>query len=284
MIKTYFKLTKPGILFGNAVTGACGFALASKGQVNSLLFLAMLLGLSCVIASACVFNNYFDRFRDQKMERTKNRALAAGAIPVRHAILFALLLGLAGFLLLSFFVNLLAAFVALIGFFAYLVLYGIAKYRTTHGTLIGSIAGGVPPVVGYCAVTNQFDVAALLLFTIIALWQMPHFFAIALYRLKDYTAAAIPVLPVIRGILATKIQMLLYIIAFTFSALLPTLLGYTGYAYLITAALLGLAWLALSIKGFKSRDDTLWARQMFRFSLVVVTALCTMLSFDTSSP
>lgn len=175
MIKTYYELTKPGIIFGNAVTTTAGFLLASKGDIDWWLFFATLIGLSLIIASACVFNNYIDREIDQKMTRTKNRALAKGLIPVQRAITFAICLGLIGVAFLDLYTNPLTLLVALTGFFVYVVVYGICKRRSVYGTLVGSIAGGVPPVVGYCAVSNQFDTGALLLFTTVALWQMPHF-------------------------------------------------------------------------------------------------------------
>ena len=140
------------------------------------------------MASACVFNNYIDRQVDKKMERTKNRALVTGLISGRNAILFATLLGLIGNLILFLYTNLLTVFVAGLGFFVYVVLYSLWKCRTIYGTAIGSIAGAVPPVVGYCAVSNHFDAGALILFAMMVLWQMPHFFAIALLHFDDYAA------------------------------------------------------------------------------------------------
>ena len=245
MIKTYFMLTKPGIIFGNAITAAGGFILASKAQVDPWLFLATLMGLSLLIASACVFNNYIDRNIDKMMQRTKNRALVIGAISLKKAIVFAVFLGLFGILLLMLYTNLLTTIIALSGFFIYVILYSLSKYRSSYATVIGSISGGVPPVVGYCAVVDRFDIGACLLFMIVALWQMPHFFAIAMYRLDDYVAASIPVLPVKRGVYITKIHMLLYIIAFLIPVCMLTILGYTGYAYLIVVGLLGVSWLLL---------------------------------------
>lgn len=115
---------------------------------------------------------------------------------------------------------------------------------------------------------------------IVALWQMPHFFAISVYRFEDYIAASIPVLPVKRGIYATKMHMLLYIIAFLISAFMLTMFGYTGYVYLIVIGVLGLFWLFLCIKGFKITNDRLWGCQMFRFSLVVIMLLCIMISVN----
>ena len=276
----YYLMTKPGIIFGNLVTVAAGFLLASKGQIDIWLFLAVLLGLAFIMASACVFNNYIDRSLDKKMERTKNRALVSGVISGRQAIIFAICLEIIGNVILFAFTNLLTVFVAAIGFFVYVVLYSLWKSRTVYGTAIGSIAGAVPPVVGYCAVSNEFDAGALILFTMLVLWQMPHFFAIAMYHLDDYAAAGIPVLPLKKGILRTKIHMVLYIMAFILTAVLLTFFNYTGYVYLIVALSIGLLWLGLSIKGFASKDDRAWGGQMFRLSLVLILAICVVIPFD----
>ncbi len=275
-------LIKPGIIMGNVITTAAGFVLASRGELDFALFFAVLAGLACIIGSACVFNNCIDRTSDQKMERTRHRPLARGLISLSRALSFALVLALLGVTILALYTNFLTVMIATFGFFMYVILYSIWKYLSEYGTMIGSISGAVPPVVGYCAVTNHFDGGAWLLFLIMVLWQMPHFFAIALYRLDDYKAAAIPVLPLKRGNFVTKVHMLVYIVAFTGTAVLLTLFGFTGYAYLIVALLMGVAWLILSIKGFKSTNDTLWARQMFRLSLVVVTALSLMISLDAT--
>ncbi len=280
MIRPYYALTKPGIVLGNLITATSGAALASKGHMNYQILLWTLLGLSLVMASACAFNNYIDRKSDEKMTRTKNRPLVKGVISARNAILFASILILLGLFVLFHFTNLLTVWVATGGFFVYVVLYSIWKYRSVHGTVIGSVAGGVPPVVGYCAVSNHFDMGALLLFLIVVLWQMPHFFSIAMYRLDDYIAAAIPVLPVKRGAHRTKVQMLLYIIFFMIAAWMLLAFGYAGYFYLAVSTLLGGIWIWLCMKGFKSKNDQLWARQMFRFSLVTIVLLSIMISID----
>lgn len=280
MMKTYYMLTKPGIILGNAITTAAGFALASKGHPDYWLFLSTLLGLSFIIASAGVFNNYIDRAMDAKMERTKGRALAAGIISSQNAIAFGILLGLIGLTILSKYTNVLTVSVALSGFFVYLVLYAFLKYRSFYGTIVGSVAGAVPPVVGYVAVSNQLDVGALLLFLMLILWQMPHFFAIAIYRYNDYAAASIPVLPIQKGIYVTKVHMVLYICAFIVTALMLTILGYAGMIYFIAAVLLGLLWLGFCINGLNLKNNTKWAYQMFVVSLVVIMGLCVTLSFD----
>jgi protoheme IX farnesyltransferase len=268
-IRTYYLLTKPGIILGNLITTAGGFG----------LFLTTMLGLGAVIGSACVFNNYIDRKGDQKMTRTKNRPLAKGLITGKKALLFALLLGLFGILFLFYYTNAIATLMAALGFFIYVVLYSFWKYHTSYATLVGSISGAIPPVVGYTAVSHSLDWCAFLLFLILVLWQMPHFYAIALYRLKEYSLALIPVLPIQKGAKRTKVHMLLYIIAFTLTAPTLTFLGYTGSLYAIMTFVLGVAWLGLCLKGFKAQNDALWARQMFIFSLVVITLLCVLLVF-----
>lgn len=283
-IRSYYNLTKPGIIMGNAITNIAGFALASKGDIDPGLFAATVTGLSGIIASACVFNNYIDRDIDRKMERTKKRGLATGVVSGPHALVFGSLLGIAGTAILARYANLLALSIALAGFFIYVVLYGFWKRRSSLGTIIGAISGAIPPVVGYTAVSNQLDVVALLLFLILMLWQMPHFFAIAIYRFKDYKAAGIPILPIKKGVDITRLNMVLYVGAFLIAAPLLTLFGYTGFIYGVVAGLLGGGWLWLGLEGFRQGDDVAWARKMFRFSLVVITTLCIVISVDALLP
>jgi protoheme IX farnesyltransferase len=273
-------LTKPGIIMGNVITTAAGFALASKGKIDLWLFLAALSGLGLVIAASGIFNNYLDREADAKMSRTRNRPLVTGLISGKSALVFGSVLGLIGIAILYAFTNLLAAAIAIVGFLLYVVLYGICKYRTIHGTLIGSLSGAMPPVIGYAAASGRLDLGALLIFLILIFWQMPHFFAIAIFRFNDYLSASIPVFPVIKGPAATKFQMLFYTLAFLAAALLPTVFGYTGLAYFATALVLGIAWLCLCIQGFRRSDDRVWARQMFVFSLVAILALSAMIPID----
>lgn len=276
----YYLLTKPGIIFGNLITLAAGFLLASKGRVDVGLFFATLLGLAFIIASACVFNNYIDRNLDQKMERTKNRILAKGAMPVKNALVFGAALAVIGSAILLQYTNYLAYGVAAVGFFVYVLLYSLWKGKTIYGTAIGSVAGAVPPVVGYCAASNSIDGGAVILFIMLVLWQMPHFFSIALYHIEDYTAAKVPVLPIIKGIPRAKIHMVLYVIAFLPAAMMLTYFGYAGYFYLSVMIACGAAWIILSLKGFQSNDDKLWGKQMFRFSLLIISFTSLVIPLD----
>lgn len=286
LLKQYLNLAKPGIVFGNLISVTGGFFLASRGDANLALYFATALGVSLVIASGCVFNNYIDRDIDQKMERTRNRVLAQGLVSPVHAIVYACVLGVAGVALLYAATNTLAVMLVLMGFVVYVGLYSLwLKRGSVYGTLVGSLSGAAPPVVGYCAVSNEFDAGAAILLLIFSLWQMPHSYAIAIFRFNDYQAANIPVLPVIKGISAAKRQIVLYIAAFVVATLMLTLSGYAGYSYFVVAALSGAYWLWMGVSGYKAADDRVWARKLFTFSIVTITMLSVMMSVDfISSP
>ena len=280
-LKHFIQITKPGIIFGNVLSVAGGFFLASKGDIDFVVFLAAVIGTSLVVASGCVFNNCIDRDIDQRMERTRNRVLVQGLVSMKLALLYATVLGAAGVGLLYTYANPLAALLGVIGFVVYVGFYSLYfKRKSVHGTLIGSLSGAMPPVIGYCAVTNSFDFAALTLLVMFSLWQMPHSYAIAIFRFNDYSAAKIPVLPVARGILVTKRHILLYILAFLVATLMLTVGGYAGLNYLAVAAGMGMYWLYMAWKGYKAADDTVWARKLFVFSIFTITALSVMMSVD----
>ncbi|AWV45793.1 protoheme IX farnesyltransferase [Hafnia alvei] len=286
MMKQYLQVTKPGIIFGNLISVIGGFLLASKGSLDVPLFIATMVGVSLVVASGCVFNNYIDRDIDKIMERTKNRVLVKGLIAPKVTLTYATLLGLAGVALLYVAANPLAALLAVIGFIVYVGVYSLyMKRHSVYGTLIGSLSGAAPPVIGYCAVSNEFDAGALILLAIFSLWQMPHSYAIAIFRFKDYQAANIPVLPVVKGISVAKNHITLYIVAFMVATLMLSLGGYAGYKYLVVAAAVSVWWLGMALSGYKKAvDDRVWARKLFVFSIVTITCLSVMMSVDFQSP
>lgn len=284
-IKQYYSLTKPRVTYGNAITAVAGFLLASKGNIDGGLFLALTIGMTLVIASACVLNNYLDQDIDAKMTRTKTRALVQGVIPGKNAVILSIVLGVIGVLLLFFFTNLLTTCVGIFGFLVYVVFYGmLSKRLSIHGTLVGSVSGAAPILGGYTAVTGTIDTGAILVFLILFLWQMPEFYSIAVYRRNEYKAAGVPVMTVVKGIKNTKIQILIYTILFVVSTLLLTAYGYTGYVYLAVMALLGMYWIQLGIKGLTTVDDNAWARKMFRFSLIMLVVFSFMISIDALLP
>lgn len=277
MIKDYYTLTKPGIIYGNAVTVIAGFFLASSSVLEWKLLPLVLIGISLIIASGCVFNNYIDRDIDSLMERTKKRALVVGSIPSLYALVYGAVLGLLGTGVLLFFTNYTTVLVALTGLFVYVVVYSLWLKRTSvHSALIGGISGAIPPVVGYVAVSGTLDIGAILLFSILVLWQMPHSFAIAIYRLGDYQAAHIPVLPVMRGVTITKLQIIIYTILFVIATCLLFVFGYVGQLYLYTMLLLGALWIRIAVLGLytDATHDTTWAKKVFRFSIIVLTVWC----------
>ena len=167
------------------ITATGGYLFASKGDISFATLLAMMAGLASIIASGCVFNNYIDRGIDSKMKRTKNRALVTGEVSTTNALVFTSILLAIGSFLLGYFTTPLALWVAIFGFFAYVVVYGIWKRQSVHGTEVGSISGAVPPVVGYVAVTGSLDTSAVILFLLLVLWQMPHFYAIGIFRRSE---------------------------------------------------------------------------------------------------
>jgi heme o synthase len=284
LIRNYYLLTKPGIIYSNLLTALGGFFLAERGSFDARVFFALSIGLGCVIASACVFNNYIDQGIDAKMDRTKKRALVQKSVSGRDALIFGTILGITGFSLLLFYTNITAASIALIGFFFYVVIYSISKRKTVWGTVIGSISGAVPPAVGYCAVTNNIDLTALLLFIILMLWQMPHLYAIAIFRKDDYAAAFIPVLPLKKGMLRTKEQIVIYILAYLIAVGSLTAFGYTGYSFLIINLLFGIIWLGMALKGFHVTDNQKWARKLFFYSLVVIVMFSILLALNFLLP
>lgn len=272
VFRTYYRLTKPGIIYGNVITAAAGFFLAAHGSIQFGRFLATLFGTSLVIAAACVTNNYIDRDIDKRMDRTKKRAIPLGSVSGRSALLYATLLGVSGFSLLAMFVNGLTVAAGAVGVVFYVALYAYAKRHSVYGTEVGSVSGAVPVMAGYMAAAGRFDMGALLVFIVLVFWQMPHFHAIALYRKKDYANAGLPVLPVVKGARTTKIRIIAYIILCGLAACALTVAGYTGYTYLTLMVVMTGIWLWRGLRGFKAADDAAWGRMMFGFSLLVLLA------------
>jgi len=278
-------VAKPGIVFGNLISTAAGFLLASKGQIDGATPAATLIGITLVVASGCVFNNCIDRNTDRKMIRTRNRALAKGLISPKIAASYATILGIAGMALLGATTNVLSVVIVLAGLMIYVGVYSLyMKRNSVYGALIGSLAGATPPLAGYCAVTGRFDLGAVILLSIFSLWQMPHCYAIAVFRFDDYAAANIPVLPVKHGTAAARRHIVGYILAFMAATLMLTFGGYTGYSTLAVATVLGLSWLYLASSGYRTADERLWARKLYIFSILAIFILSVMMSIDFTAP
>ncbi len=290
VFQLYYQLTKPGVLYGNVITGVAGFLLAASyfHKFDVGLFLATIGGMTLVIAAACVLNNVFDQDIDRLMERTKKRGVASGAVTGFKAIIFSILLLVGGALVLTFWTNWLVSGIGLVGFVVYVWLYGtLSKRRSIHGTLVGSISGAMPILAGYCAVSERIDAAAVLVFLMLFFWQFPEFYSIAIYRQKEYAAAGIPVMTVVKGVANTKVQIFIYTILYVISTLLLSLFGYTGWIYFAAMAILGLWWLRIGWRGLKvplGAQSDAWARGMFHFSLIVLLSLSAALSLGPLLP
>ncbi len=282
-MKKYLLITKPGIIFGNLIAVIGGFFLASKGHFDLAKLFAVMVGTSLVVASGCVFNNYVDRDIDCMMERTRNRVMARGLISPPVALAYASLLGLGGALILHFFTNDLALAFAIMGFIVYVGFYTLYfKRNSEYGTIIGSLSGAAPPVIGYCAASGHFDLGAALLLLIFCLWQMPHSYAIAIFRFNDYKAADIPVLPVKRGITIAKRHIVGYIVAFTAAAISLYICDYAGIGFLIVTGLIGCYWLLVAIKDYSKANEIQWAKRLFIISILAITLLSVMTTFEVN--
>lgn len=283
-IRSYYTLTKPGIIYGNLFTAAGGLLYGQILRVDFLYLAKTLIAMAFVMACACVINNYLDRDIDKVMNRTKKRALVTGDITPKAAVVYALILGLLGVGLLLLFTNALTALIGVVGIVSYAFIYTFAKRKTVHGTLIGTLPGALPPVAGYTAATGKLDVSALLLFLILVFWQMAHFYAIAIMSLKDYKAAKIPVMPAVYGVWITKVQLSMYAAAFMLCVVLLGKFSYAGVFYLAVMFPLSLWWLYVITVGIWAEDDKLWARKVFFMSIYMLPIFGLMLSINAWLP
>jgi protoheme IX farnesyltransferase len=280
-LSNYYSLTKPGLVYGNLISTLGGFLLAAHGNINFKLLFATLVGVSFVMASGCILNCYIDIDIDRIMKRTQNRVLVKGLVNKNGALIFAIVLLCLGITTLALLVNLLVVIIVAIGFLVYVVLYTMWLKRTSiHSTLIGSIAGATPIVAGYCAVTGEFNLVAQILFIILAIWQMPHSYALYIGFLDDYTNASISALPVVKGIYWTKLNIVFYVISFFLAVMLLSVFHYTGYVYLIVMTVMCAVWVVLAYRGLRTKNLRRWARQVFFYSILVIVVFSLLIAFD----
>ncbi|MDB5179473.1 MAG: Protoheme farnesyltransferase [Candidatus Saccharibacteria bacterium] len=277
--RSYFQLIKPGITLSNTLTGIAGFFLAASIVAFTITALiGAVVGIALIIASACVFNNILDRDIDKRMKRTKKRDVASGAISVPKALVFGSVVGLVGFAVILLLTNVLTFTLGVIAFIWYVVVYGYAKRMTAMSTIIGGVAGALPPVAGYTALTGRVDAAAVILFFILFFWQMPHFYAIAMFRRSDYASAKLPVWSVKYGMKSAKKQILIFAIVYAIASGLLYVFGYTHIVYLVLSVALSAYWLHQGISFYKKVDDEKWARKMFGASLLVLLSMCLLIA------
>jgi len=277
--RSYLQLIKPGITLSNTIAGIAGFLLAASVvpfQLSALI--GAVIGIAAVIASACVVNNVLDRKIDARMKRTSKRDVVSGAISVPKALLFALVLSVTGFCALLLLTNGLTVILGVIAFVWYVVIYGYAKRTTVWSTIIGGVPGALPPVAGYTALTGNIDAAAIILFLILFFWQLPHFYAIAMFRRSDYTSAKLPIWSVKYGMKSTKKQIFVSMVIYALAAGMLYVFGYVGMIYLIISTALSSYWIYKGIMLYKKVNDEKWAKQMFGISLVILLSMCVLIA------
>jgi protoheme IX farnesyltransferase len=283
-LKTYYRITKPGIIYGNLMTTIGGFLYGAILEIQFGSLIAIVAGTGFVIASGCVFNNYLDRDIDQHMKRTKKRATVTGEISPRATLIYGSVLGVIGSLILAIFTNTLTTAIGAFGLVSYALIYTYVKKHSVHGTLVGTIPGALPPVAGYTAATNSLDMSAWIIFVILVLWQMVHFYAIAIFRRSEYKKAKVPVMSVVFGVWATKIQMLFYGVAFLIAVVALAWKSYAGLLYLAIMIPLSVWWLAVLFMGPWASESEAWARKVFFMSLLMLPAFSFALAINAWTP
>ncbi|HXM51948.1 MAG TPA: heme o synthase, partial [Candidatus Binatus sp.] len=276
----YVSLAKPRIIPLLLITALGGMMMAERGWPSTSLVVLTLLGGALAAAGAGAINCWIDRDLDGEMLRTRRRPLPDGRIAPSHALLFGIALGLAAFLLLAFWVNVLAATLAISGLLFYVFIYTLWLKRTTvQNIVIGGAAGAVPPVVGWAAVTHRVDLTAIYLFAVIFLWTPPHFWALALRLKGDYARARVPMLPVVRGDAVARRQILLYTVVLVAVTLAVVVTGALGQLYLAGAVVLGGVFIALAFVNLRSQRQR-WSRLLFDYSIAYLGLLFAVMVAD----
>jgi len=280
-LRDYVTLTKPRIMSLLLITGACGMFVGAGGVPPLGDLGLMLLGLALACGGASALNHVLDADIDKLMgKRTRARPVAAGRVPPSRALEFGLALSALSFVLLASFLNVLTATLALVGNLFYVLVYTRwLKRSTPQNIVIGGAAGAVPPLVGWAAATGNLTLPALLLFAIVFFWTPPHFWALALLIRRDYEAAHIPMLPVVRGESETTRQILLYSVVLVAVTLLPVLWWTLGVVYLVSALALG-GWFLLLAWRLRAEPTPARASGLFHYSLAYLALIFVAMALD----
>jgi protoheme IX farnesyltransferase len=280
--RDYVTLTKPRIMSLLLLTGACGMIVGARGFPSAWLFAETMGGLALACGGASALNHVLDRDLDRRMRRTDGRPVAAERVAPTRALEFGLALSALSFVLLASLVNVLAALLALAGNLFYVFVYTRwLKRSTPQNIVIGGAAGAVPPLVGWAAATGNLTIAALLLFAIVFFWTPPHFWALALLIRRDYEAAGVPMLPVVRGERETTKQIALYSAVLVAVTASPFLWGTLGLPYLVAALALGAVFFLLAL-GLRRKPTPRRAALLFHFSLLYLALLFAAMAADAA--
>ncbi|WP_333785202.1 heme o synthase [Thermocrinis sp.] len=278
-VRDYLLLTKPGIVLLVLITTLTGMYIAQRGFPPTNLVFWTLLGTGLASAGSAVLNQYFDRDLDTLMDRTKTRPLPLGSVSPSNAFWFGVILLSLSFLIMFFFTNPIATFFTALASFFYVSVYTLTlKRKSPLATEIGGVSGALPPVIGYTAVTGSLGFEPLVLFLIMFIWQPPHFWVLAIKYAEDYKKAGIPTLPVVKGIQHTKIKTLLYTSALLPMSILPYFYQMAGEIYLISASVLSLLYLLLTLRLLFSNKPN--GGFLFFYSVIYLALLFTVMVFD----
>ncbi|MBT7437618.1 MAG: protoheme IX farnesyltransferase [Cellvibrionales bacterium] len=278
--RDYLELTKPKVVALMILTSIIGMFLSVPGMVPIDVLILGNVGIALCAGAAAVINHVVDRKIDLKMSRTLNRPVAKGRVSPYQALLFSTILGLIGMAILLVYINSLTAWLTLASLFGYAVLYtSYLKRATPQNIVIGGLAGAVPPLLGWTAVTGEIHGHALLLVLIIFAWTPPHFWALAVHRKDEYAKAEIPMLPVTHGEKYTKISILLYTVLMILVTLLPFAVGMSGWLYILGALILGAGFLYWAIMMMLDRNPNA-GMDTFKYSIVYLMALFIIMLVD----
>ncbi len=276
----YLELTKPGVQALLFVSCISGMLIASDFQPPLGVFIFGLLGVSFLAASSAVINHIFDQNIDAKMERTASRPIVVGEISNKQATIFSIILYILGSWMLLSFTNPLTWVLTTLTFIFYGFIYTrYLKFMTSQNIVIGGLAGAMPPLLGWTAVSNTVEPNALLLVLIVMVWTPPHFWALAVHRVEDYAEASVPMLPVQKGVDFTKQHILLYTVLLFVCTMLPFSVGMFNELYLISAAILGSIFLYYSIRLLRDKTNS-YAMPTFAYSLIYLALLFAVMLLD----
>jgi heme o synthase len=278
--QSYYEITKPRVVALLLLTALVGMCLSVPDAIPWQILIPAILGIGLLSSAAAAINHIVDEKIDRIMRRTHNRPLPNGKIKPQQAIIFACTLAVMGFSMLYTWVNALTAWLTLAGLLGYSFIYTMyLKRATPQNITIGGLAGAIPPLLGWSAMTNNIHPNALLLVLIIFTWTPPHFWALAIHRKNEYAKVNIPMLPVTHGIDFTRTQILLYTVLLFVVCLLPYLVGMSSWLYLTGAVVLNLIFFAYAWKlKFNATEKT--AMETFKFSIVHLMTLFVILLTD----
>jgi protoheme IX farnesyltransferase len=274
-ISAYIEVTKPKILVMLTFTSLCAAFVAQRGVPSISVLIAMLISASLSAGGSAAINMWFDRDIDVIMERTSKRPLPAGLIDPKSVFWFGIILGILSVVIAFVFVNPLTALLNAAGYIYYAVIYTMwLKRRTPQNIVIGGGAGAFPILIGWASVTGNLNITALLMFMIVFLWTPPHSWALALYKNDEYTRAAIPMMPVVKGARSTKLQSLYYMVLLFICSIILFVSGDFNYFYLACAIIFNSALLYFTWKMLKEEDHLfVWAKRTFICSLFYILGM-----------